>query len=729
MDRREPPSLTLPPPRTVRPAPADEPPPRLRPLREATPRRRSWLARLGVVALYGALALACVVAAVATFLLIAAPTDLAREQIVVQIKARTGRTLEIKGPAAFTLYPHVGFSLSDVVLSAPPGMQAAPLLIAKRLSAEVRLMPLMKREVVVRRLVIADPVIELTIDAEGRRSWDFAAADVPQGPVRVAQAGSRGTKSDALPAELKDFVRNASDPAKAGETALATRGLEELALADTRFENGTLRYRDLRAGRLHEARAIHAQFSMRALASPLDIKGTFEWQGESMALDARLTALKSVLEGRPATLVAALSGRPLQASYEGALVQRGTELPPAAGAGPGALTGMLKVSGTSTTLDALVATLDGNSANGSVAIETGGVRPLVKANLRMAELSLDKLSTGASQVSPSPQAPPTRRPEPSPPAPKDATQPQSIEDLLARDAPGPQVRGFLVRDGWSGDPLTLAALREVDVEARLSLGKITSGRLQVASTRLAAILKGGQLRLDVEDTQLYEGRGRGFLTLDATKAAATLAANLQLEGVAAQSLLKDAAGFDSLAGKGRVSLAVAGQGASEKEIVETLAGRADLTVADGAIVGWNIPGMIRGLSQGRFSGFDRQPGERTDFSELAASFQIASGIATTKDLRLTSPALRVAGAGQVELPARRLDLTLRPRLAGLGDADLSAFEVPIRVQGPWDRPSYAPDLKDVLRDPDKAIDAARKLGKQLDPDGKLGSIIRGLLGR
>ena len=65
--------------------------------------------------------------------------------------------------------------------------------------------------------------------------------------------------------------------------------------------------------------------------------------------------------------------------------------------------------------------------------------------------------------------------------------------------------------------------------------------------------------------------------------------------MSAQPLLSDAAGLDWLAGTGKVNLAVAGQGANELQIMETLNGKADLAIVDGAIVGINIPGMARAL--------------------------------------------------------------------------------------------------------------------------------------
>jgi hypothetical protein len=59
-------------------------------------------------------------------------------------------------------------------------------------------------------------------------------------------------------------------------------------------------------------------------------------------------------------------------------------------------------------------------------------------------------------------------------------------------------------------------------------------------------------------------------------------------------------------------------------------------MTDGAIVGFNIPLMIRAIGQGRLIGIDRVAAEKTKFSELTASFAINNGIVRNDDLRILS---------------------------------------------------------------------------------------------
>ncbi len=112
------------------------------------------------------------------------PTDYIRREIIARVKAETGRDLTIGGGASFTIFPSLGLRLSGVSLSAPAGMGGEPLLKAANFDVGVRLLPLLRQEIVVDRLELNEPVFSLRVDADGRRSWDMAGVDLP---VRFAR--------------------------------------------------------------------------------------------------------------------------------------------------------------------------------------------------------------------------------------------------------------------------------------------------------------------------------------------------------------------------------------------------------------------------------------------------------------------------------------------------------------------------------------------------------------
>ncbi len=704
--------------------------------RQPPPRRRSGV----VSAVLGFLVLIVLAAgAGAAYLVLNPPSDLIRQTLAAQVKEKTGRDLVVAGPASFSFWPGIGVSLKDVSLSGPPG-SAHKLVSMAALDVNIKTMPLLQRQIEVRRLVLKKPVFDFRVDKQGAKNWQLADAHLP---VRFAQAAAAQT-SGAAPTATDE----SAPPAAAENPALAAKlaKIKHVQLGDVRIEDGTLRYTDERTGKTQQVSAVNVQVAMQSLNSPVTAKGDLAWQGEKIDFDGRLSTANLVLQEKPARLTFKADNRNISANFDGAVhvldgadlegniaaksesvkslaKWLGSTLPPVSGFGPLSLTGTLKTNGNVTSLSGANFALDGATGTGTVTVTTGGIRPAVQASLKISELDLNKYMIGAAGASAPSSAPmPTQKPAAAgAPAKGGAAIGDAIEELLQEPATspasGPKVHGYTGRAGWSSEPLNLTLFGVVDAEAKLQIGRLLYQDIKVGQSALTVALKNKVLKTSFDNVQLYEGQGSGFLNVDGTGKAAQLGANFVLDGLSALPFLKDAADIEWLSGKTKLTLQLAGQGGSQLQIVETLNGKADFTFANGAIVGFNLPGAIRGISQGKFSGLKKTPAEKTDFSELAASFTILNGIAQNQDLKLTSPLLRVTGAGAIQLPPKTVDYTVKPKLVASlegqqGAADLSGLEIPVRITGPWDKPKFEPDLKGVLADPNKAIEAVKQIGKQ-----------------
>jgi AsmA protein len=671
-----------------------------------------WLAIVG----YGGLGLGCVLLAAATFIILAAPVDHVRDQLVRDVKARTGRDLVVSGPTSLILFPRLAVSFANVALSAPPGMRGEPTLRVQTLEAELGLLSLLSQQAGIRRLVLSRPTIELRVDAQGRRSWDFAAAEPER--VRLAQAPSG---SDARPRPLP-LTQNGR---RGGAELVAA--LEKLTPTSVHITDGTVRYIDERAGVRHDVKSLDLELAVNDVAGPLEAKGSLGWRGEQLTFAGALSPVRAVLQAQKARLTVKLAGRPIEANYDGTLdVASGLALdglvrlkapsvqalsgwmgsPMAAGRDPGALSLSSSLTGANgqVSLLRLTATVGNTSLNGALAIETKGARPHVSGSLQLSELDLGRILTRPG--------PPTA----APPAGKRLADP--IDDILRRaDAPAkaPEVRGSAKRAGgasdWSDDLIDFSPLGLADADLALSLDRLVHRDVKTGPSRLSLELKDRIAKITLEEMQLYGGRGRGLLTLDGTAQTPVAGANLTLDGISAGPLLKDALGFDWLEGRGTIALALAGQGASERQMIETLNGKVDMSTVNGAISGFDVGKLLRTLEQGRIPDLGISAGEKTPFSELAGSHIITNGVARNQDLRLVSPNLRVTGSGTVNLGARSLDYTVNPKvLASSGERaviNLAGVELPVRIEGPWDKPTF------TVKGQEKIIEAVKEIGKNI----------------
>ena len=681
---------------------------------------------------YGVLGLIAMAAGAAAFAVAALPANFVRDRVIAAVKEKTGRDLVIAGPSLFTLYPSVGISLADVSLSGAPGFEGAkPLVSMQSLDVSVALWPLIQREVRVKTLRLREPVFNLEVDRNGRKSWDFAALDDRAARIRLAQADAPVSDAPALPARRNgSFMR-----------------LGDLKLDDVHIDNGTLNYQDARTGSSSRLSAINVDMALAALTEPLLAKGNVAWKGQTVTFDSALTSLSEVMESRPAKLKLTLAANALDATFEGsanfkdALLAEGilsaksssarslaawlgTDIPPSEGFGPMTAKGLFRGAPDQFSFSTAEIVLDKTTARGEISLDTRGARPYVKANLKLTELDLNTYASHGVRSAPAAK-----------PRESSGGGAQSIEDLLQeseRPPPGPRVQGYTKRDGWDEEPLNLDGLGAIDANAKLSIGRLTVRTIHLDQSDLTVALKNRVMKTTLDEVRLYNGRGHGTVTLDGTAGnTASLAANITLDGISAQPLLTDAADLDRLTGTGRLAFALAGQGASERQIVETLSGKAELAFADGAIIGVNVAEMVRGIGKGSFGGLGTAPTDKTDFSEMTSTWTVRSGTAENQDLKLVSPLLRLTGSGKVTLPTREVDYMLRPKLvaslAGQGSTqDVSGIEIPVRVHGSWENPKYSPDLAGVLKDP-KAVDTIKEIGKQFKGK-KADEIVNDLLG-
>src|SRR5690606_26611584 len=305
---------------------------------------------------------------------------------------------------------------------------------------------------------------------------------------------------------------------------------------------------------------------------------------------------------------------------------------PAEEDGPVILRGQLETSAKSVSLSGISGTIADRTIKGAAALETGsGPRPRLDAELKISALDLTPWLRPGGQRS----AASSDLHSDSTDIPDDA--PRATDDSLrGTQTDGTQVRGFIARHGWSDVPFELDGLGELDAVVSLVADRLTYRDIRAGTTHITAILADRVLNATIDRMQLYDGTATGTIRLNGVETVPVLQANLRLDDVSALDLLRDAAEFDWIDGKGRVVLTLEGKGRSEKEFVETLNGAAEFALGDGALVGLDMPGKLTALQRGRLPQMERNAADRTSFSELAASFTSRNGIAGNRGSRIVS---------------------------------------------------------------------------------------------
>lgn len=260
-------------------------------------------------------------------------------------------------------------------------------------------------------------------------------------------------------------------------------------------------------------------------------------------------------------------------------------------------------------------------------------------------------------------------------------------------------------------PVDLSGLKGLHADGKLAVGTLQVQGLRLSELKAQLRAAGGRADLAPHSAKLYEGTLAGALSLDAS--GNRIALKETLNNVAIGPLVKDAAGRDAVEGRGNIALDVTAAGATVNAMKKALGGTARIALRDGAVKGINLTEALR-KTRAAFGSksAQQQPSDtaqRTDFSEMTASFAIKNGVAHNEDLDVKAPLLRIGGAGDIDIGNSRLNYVAKATVVatskGQGGAELdhlAGLTIPVKLTGAFDSPKYEIDYGAVASQAAKA---------------------------
>lgn len=565
------------------------------------------------------------------------PTEEIARRAAAQVEAMTGRSLTIAGPVKARIWPRLAVSTGRIELANADWAADVPLLSAESLGIELDTAALIGGSIRITGLDLAAPQIRLERHRDGRVNWDLAPAG---GVGGTAGEGGGGSDITLAEARLRDgsfsLIDHASGAQHSASAINATLQLPDMAaaaeLAMTARLNGQALDISLNAAPaaalLSGARA-NGKLALAVGGSRLDFTGSF---GHApLQLDG---ALHLDAADRPA--LAALIGQPLP------------ELPPGFGARVVRLDGRA-VLGADQRLalrDALLV-LDDTRLRLRADLSTAGARPRIEGSI-------------------------------------------SAEGPLRLPAGGSSDSGG-ASTGWSTAPINLSALHALDAEVEFSAPGINASGLNSGALRGRLALADGRAVVTLSELAAYEGRLSGTVVVNG-RGRGSARADLVVEGVALQPLLRDVAGYDRLIARADGKLSLLSSAASVAEMMQRLEGSGQISLGKGELRGLDLVGMLRNLDPGYVGA-----GQSTIFDGIdTGPFSIAEGILRADALTLRAPYLRAEGRGTIGIAGRTLDYRVIP--TALQNADgTGGVTVPLMITGSWAAPRYRLDLEALAR--------------------------------
>ena len=627
-----------------------------------------------------------VLAAVAVLLLVD-PNDY-RGEIERRAEQATGRPLRIGGKLDLKLFPWIALQVGDVSLGNPKGYGGEPFLTVKRADVGVKLLPLLRKEVEVRRVTLEGLAVNLVSRSDEDNNWKDLG-----GSEEAPSSGPAIERATIAGVDIKDaslVFRDESDKTTTRLTHLevstgALGGEASVPLrASFDYDDGTP------DSSMHielESSARLPSNSSRIELKELKLKGragkdgtefsvgspllALDWKEETLA-PARLDVRYGTL---PLSVTAAgeklFSSRVVtgkidvpQVSPRELMKSMGMEETKARDAK--ALTALSAKAGYRLTENALQlsdlqATLDDSHIRGTFGIDD------LDAMALSFDLAIDTLNADRY-----------REPE----AKSEAQQKTAPPEDLPRDA-----------------------LRDLKAKGQLRIARLTVADVQLTDVRLPVDAANGLVKL-APQAKLFGGSYEGDVQLDARAGKVRMDMNGHVRGADVGALANAAFESKRLTGRGDANFSLSGSGTTDAQLIKSLAGKYDLNVRDGAVNGTDLWYELRRAVAlvKRTTPPTRTEPVRTQFKTLAGNGRLAGGVIHDENLRVDMDYIKAHGSGTLNVDTQAVDYRIVAEVyklpasaEGSEMADVKALEIPVAITGTLADMKIRPDVGDLLK--------------------------------
>ncbi|WP_020158800.1 AsmA family protein [Methylobacter marinus] len=693
-----------------------------------------------ILSIFATLTLLVIVVVCALFIFID-PNDF-KPEIQAAVKDKIGRELTLEGELKLSVFPWLGISSGKMVLSNAEGFQSKPFAEIEESNINVKLLPLLSKEIEVDRIVLKGLTVNLAKNKQGINNWHDLVETQPEIPApdsgkqdvqpsakaqTILSIGGITIKNARIDwdnqkngkhLEFKDVNLNtdkivfdqpfavdlalvvSDTQAKLTETIklamdlTVNEKLDVFHLADVNLQTTT-------AGEKIPGQSLKSTLTAADVALDMakqDLKiSTLRLESGDLKIAADITGTQ--IKDQPS-----FQGPVTVAEFNPVQVMKQLAMTPPATRDASALTRLamnfnLLATDKSADLQNLVVKLDDTAINGSAGIKNFS-EPAITFNLTADAIDVDRYLA-----------------------------PEKAADKKSKPIASPATT-----TAAAASALPVDTLRKLNANGQLTLQKLKASNLTLQDIHVKLNAKNGIVTTQQSVKQFYQGSYSGNLNMDVRGNQPKLAVNETLNHVQVAPLLKDYKGEARMSGAVNASAQLQAQGHTANELKSSLNGRLSFLFRDSVILGFNLQKIIdssKALVKGAPLPTDNKK-DQTLFSEITGTATVNNGILHNNDLIAHSSKLRVNGKGSANLNTEKLDYKINATLLKSADASGQQAEkmtVAINVGGTFNEPAYTVDPTSLLTEEHKAKIEEKKQ-KLLDKlDKKIGPGTSDLLKR
>ncbi|WP_372740983.1 AsmA family protein, partial [Neptunomonas sp.] len=210
--------------------------------------------------------------------------------------------------------------------------------------------------------------------------------------------------------------------------------------------------------------------------------------------------------------------------------------------------------------------------------------------------------------------------------------------------------------------IPMEPLQSLNLDAAVSLKTATYQKFTMSNIDFAVNANNGIVKAERINLDMYGGKIRNSITLDARKKPLQITTKAAISGLQIGDLLTDMSGEAALTGTLSTNTNIVSYGQSVHSIINTMTGNADLNVTNGVVNGINMAQelcqTINNLSALGTVQAAQTVDQSTPFAKMGGNFNIKNGVVSNNDLGVKLDAMNIKGKGDVNLPQALVDYQL-----------------------------------------------------------------------
>lgn len=247
--------------------------------------------------------------------------------------------------------------------------------------------------------------------------------------------------------------------------------------------------------------------------------------------------------------------------------------------------------------------------------------------------------------------------------------------------------------------LPVDMLRTLSAQGKIQIGALKMSGLSFSDIAVNVSGENGVLTADPLTLKLYDGSLTSTVRIDARNAIPAFALKGQMKNLEVGKFLTAKMGEDYVTGQANIAFDLSSRGNTMNALNRAAGGLVDFDFGKGYINKWQLSKLLnQAITYFETGTLDPNASDKVYFTSLDGRFAGQNGVFSNDNLVLIGPKSYALGSGAVNLAAQSVDYTVRVGGGDNPEKFAKKAHVPVRIQGPFSKPSYSIDMQALLQD-------------------------------